>query len=286
MKKFMLATASVASAVLLLAGCASSGDTGEAKPKPAANENAPEGLVKEGALTVCIDPEYPPLEYYADGSGGEIVGFDADSVRALADHWGLETNFEVTSFDGLMPGVQTGKCDMIFGGLYQSAERAEVADSVAIMAAGPAVLAAPESVDKISDGMSLCGMRVVSQAASSNSMSVQKLSEECEAAGKPAITHTEYPKTAETVLAVINGKADALVETNVAAAYMATQNEGQLEVVNTVFDPDTTFGAFMKLESPLAAPLAEALDALHADGTLQKIAAEYNLDESILDVKR
>lgn len=286
MKKIMFATAAVASAVLLLTGCAGSGDKTEAAPAATANANTPEGLVKAGALTVCIDPEYPPLEYYADGSGGEIIGFDADSVRALADHWGLEPKFEVTSFDGLMPGVQGGKCDMIFGGLYESEERAEVAGSVSIMAAGPAVLASPASVSKITDGMSLCGMRVVTQAASSNSMSVQKLSGECEAAGNPAISHTEYPKTAETVLAVINGKADALVETNVAAAYMAAQNAGKLEVVNTVFDPDTTFGAFTKLESPLLAPLAEALDALQADGTLAKIAAQYNLDETIVDVAR
>lgn len=286
MKKFLSTTAAIAAATLLLVGCSGTDTDSGTQTESTVSDNAPEGLVKEGSLTACIDPEYPPLEYYADGSGGEIIGFDADSIRALADYWGLETNFAVTSFDGLMPGVQTGKCDMVFGGLYESEERAEVADSVSIMAAGPAVLTTPEFASKIVDRESLCGLRVVSQSASSNSTSVQKLSEECESAGKEPIAHSEYPKTAETVLAVINGKADALVETNVAAAYMATQNEGQLEVVSTVFDPDTTFGAFTLLDSALIDPLSEALDALHADGTLAAIAAEYNLDESILDVTR
>lgn len=283
MKKTWFPLAASAAALLALSGCsAPSSDTAETDSDAASN--APAGLITEGVLTACIDPEYPPLEYYADGSGGEIIGFDADSIRALADYWGVEAKMEVTSFDGLMPGLQAGRCDMIFGGLYQSPERAEIADSVAVMNAGPAVLAAPDVAKTLTKPEDLCGLRVATQAASSNALSVQALSEQCVADGKPAIEATEYPKTAETVLAVLNGKADALVETNVAAAYMATQNEGRLEVAGSVFEPDTTFGVFFAKGSPLVEPAAEALRALFDDGTLVSIAEEYNLDAEIVNV--
>ena len=283
MKKTWFPLAASAAALLALSGCsAPSSDTAETDSDAAST--APAGLITEGVLTACIDPEYPPLEYYADGSGGEIIGFDADSIRALADYWGVEAKMEVTSFDGLMPGLQAGRCDMIFGGLYQSPERAEIADSVAVMNAGPAVLAAPDVAKTLTKPEDLCGLRVATQAASSNALSVQALSEQCVADGKPAIEATEYPKTAETVLAVLNGKADALVETNVAAAYMATQNEGRLEVAGSVFEPDTTFGVFFVKGSPLVEPAAEALRALFDDGTLVRIAEEYNLDAEIVNV--
>jgi ABC-type amino acid transport substrate-binding protein len=157
--------------------------------------------------TLCIDPEYPPLEYYEDGSGGEIVGFDADAGRALAEHWGVEVKFEVTAFDGLMPGLQSRRCDMILGGLYMSEERMEVADAAPIMNAGPAVLAAPENASDFSSPTDLCGRTVAAQAASSNAARIAALEEECTADGKDAPRLTEYPKTAETVLAVLNGKA-------------------------------------------------------------------------------
>lgn len=283
-EKTLIPLAAGAVALLALSGCSAPAAEPETEAGSGTASSAPAGLVTEGALTACIDPEYPPLEYYADGSGGEIIGFDADGIRALAEAWGVEAKMEVTSFDGLMPGLQADRCDMIFGGLYESEERKAVADSVSIMNAGPAVLASPDVAETLNSAEDLCGLRVATQAASSNALSVAALSEECVADGNEAIQMTEYPKTAETVLAVLNDKADALVETNVAAAYMATQNEGRLAVAGSVFDPDTTFGVFFKQGSPLVEPAQEALQALFEDGTLVAIAEKYNLDPEIVDV--
>jgi polar amino acid transport system substrate-binding protein len=282
MKFRAIGFAAVAAGALLLTACASGAASTDAA-SDGGDSNAPDGLVEAGVATACIDPEYPPLEYYENGSDGEIIGFDADAVRALAEHWGVEAKFEVTSFDGLMPGLQSSRCDFIFGGLYMSEERMQVADAAPIMNAGPAALAAPELAAKLSEPEDLCGLRVVTQAASSNAASVAALSEQCVADGEEAIEQSEYPKTAETVLAVLNGKADVLVETNVAAAYMATQNEGELEVAG-VFDPDTTFGVFTRKDDALTPAVAEALQALYEDGTWASIAEQYNLDAEILDV--
>ncbi|MGV8876823.1 MAG: transporter substrate-binding domain-containing protein [Rhodoglobus sp.] len=279
MKKTLTGIAAAIVLAVVLAGCSAGTPTTDN-----ATSTGPDGLVNANAFTACIDPEYAPLEYYADSTGGDIIGFDADGIRAVADYWGVEAKFEITSFDGLMPGLQSGKCDVIFGGLYMSEARLQVADASAVMNAGPAALAAPELAAKLKQGSDLCGLRVATQAASSNSVSVKALSDKCVADGKEAITNTEYPKTAETVLAVINGKSDVLVETNVGAAYMATQNEGLLAVANGVFDPDTTFGVFTPKDGVLTAAVAEALRALYDNGAFKKIAAEYNLDASILDV--
>ncbi|GAA1638893.1 ABC transporter substrate-binding protein [Georgenia ruanii] len=290
MKTLRTLAAATAVAAVALAACSASSSTeqpaaagvdGSSQP---ASSDAPEGLVAPGAVTFCIDPEYPPLEYYANGSGGDIVGFDADAGRALAEHWGVEPKFEITSFDGLMPGLQGSRCDMILGGLYMSAERLQVADASAIMNAGPAALAKPELVGELKEKLDLCGRTVATQAASSNAATVKAMAEECKAAGKDAPKVVEYPKTAETVLAVLNGKAEALVETNVAAAYMATQNAGKLEVANGVFDPDTTFGVFSRKDDPLSPAITDAFKALYDDGTLAEIAEKYNLDAAILDV--
>lgn len=276
------ALAAAAAAVVLLAGCSAGSPTPSAPAGGDASSSAPEGLVNEGQLSACIDPEYAPLEYYENGSDGEIVGFDADGIRALAEHWGVEANFVVTSFDGLMPGLQSGTCDMIFGGLYMSEERLAIADAAPVMNAGPAILTTPENADSITEQADLCGLTVAAQAASSNELSLQTLNEgEC--ADNP-MTVQSYPKTAETVLAVINGLADALIETNVAAAYMETQNEGSLAVAGDVFPTDTTFGVFTKKGSPVSAAVAEGLRALYDEGVLAEIADQYNLDATIVDV--
>ena len=283
MKNSVRAVGTVFAAAILLAGCSPDGEQ-ENTGSAAEGSNAPEGLATAGVLTACIDPEYAPLEYYENGSTGEIIGFDADSIRALATLWGVEAKMEVTAFDGLMPALQSGRCDILFSGLYMSEERLAVADAAPVMNAGPAILAAPERAASITAPEDLCGLTVAAQAASANAASIAKLSETCVADGAPKIAVTEYPKTAETVLAVINGKADALIETNVAAAYMVTQNSGQLEVAADIFPPDTTFGVFTRKDDPLSPAVAEGLKTLHDDGTLEKIAGEYNLAPSLLDV--
>lgn len=279
-KSASFATAAAAAALILLAsGCASTEPSA-----PSAGAEGPEGLVTPGVLTACIDPEYAPLEYYANGSDGEIIGFDADGIRALAEEWGVEVEMLVTSFDGLMPQLQAGACDMIFGGLYMTDERLEIADASPVMLAGPSVLTRPELVDSIQEKTDLCGLRVAAQAASANAATLQALSEECVAEGLEAISIDEYPKTAETVLAVLNGKADALVETNVAAAYMETQNEGKLAVAGDVFPLDTTFGVFSRKGDPISPAIAEGLKALRDAGTMAAIAEEYNLDPATTEV--
>ncbi|MDJ0357931.1 transporter substrate-binding domain-containing protein [Paenarthrobacter sp. PH39-S1] len=284
MKKVLKFAVVASIGAMALAGC-SAADSSAGGSSAGANSKTPKDLVNAGQVTLCIDPEYPPLEYYADGSGGDIIGFDADAGRALADYWGVKIKYEVTSFDGLMPGLQSRRCDMILGGLYTSAARLQVADAAPIMNAGPAALAAPGLVGDLKTKLDLCGRKVVAQAASSNAASVTALGDECKKAGKAAPTLSEYPKTSDTVLAVLNGKADVLVETNVAAAYMVTQNKGRLEVANKVFDPDTTFGVFSKKGGALSPAIATAFKAMHDDGTLAKIATKYNLDPTILDVK-
>ncbi len=280
----VLGLASVAAAALLLTACSatSNGDSGANAAN--ADSKAPAGLMTAGTLTACIDPEYAPLEYYKNGSSGDIVGFDADGVRALAGHWGVTPKLVATSFDGLMPALNAGRCDIVWSGLYQSDARKAIADSASVMKAGPAAVAASALAAKLTTGEDLCGLRVVTQSASANSTDVADLSKKCVADGKKAISQSNYPQTAQTVLAVLNGKADVLVETNVGAAYIASQNEGKLTVAGDVFPSETTFGAFTAKGSKLTAPVAAALKALYDDGSLKKIAETYKLDPSTLDV--
>lgn len=285
MRKIIQVGVGLAAAMMLLAGCTSgvsSGGTPDAGGS--AGPTGPAGLIKAGELSVCIDPEYAPLEYYENGSGGEIIGADADSSRALAKEMGLKLKFQVTSFDGLIPGLVSDRCDLQLGGLYMSKERLAVVDAAPFMLAGPAILVATKFQDKVKTEMDLCGMKVAAQSASSNAIKIHALSDKCKSAGKDAITITEYPQTADTVLAVINGKSDALIETNVGAAYIASQNAGTMVVIPDIFKADTTFGAFVKKDNPLKASIVKGLKAIYDDGTLVTIMKKYNLDPHIVDV--
>ena len=281
MKLRVLGFAGVAAAALVLTACSSSPAAGGS-----ASSKAPAGLIQAGTLTACIDPEYAPLESYKNGSSGDVVGFDADGVRALAKHWGVTAKFNITSFDGLMPALNASRCDIVWSGLYQSDARKAISDSAPYMQAGPTAVAAPALAGKLRKQEDLCGLRVVTQSASANSADVAALSKKCVDGGKKEIAHSDYPQTAQTVLAVLNGKADVLVETNVGAAYIASQNEGKLAVAKGVFPAETTFGVFTRKGDKLSSALAPGLKAIYDDGTLKKLAEQYKLDPAALDVHK
>jgi polar amino acid transport system substrate-binding protein len=242
------------------------------------SSSAPQGLAKASTLSVCIDPEYAPLEYYANGSSGTIVGFDADVSRAIADRWKVKANLVPTAFDGLMPALQSKRCDVLLSGLYMSEKRLAVADAVPTLNTGPVIVTSPDSASSFTKPTDLCGVDIAAQSASANAAIIQGLSKPCAAAGKPAPHLTQYPQTAQTVLAVLNGKSKALIETDVAAAHMARQNQGKLVVVDGIFPKDTKFGAFTRKGDVLSKSVAEAMTALRADGTLRTLATKYGLN--------
>lgn len=237
---------------------------------------APSGLIKSGHLTVCIDPEYAPLEYV---DNGKTVGFDADGARALGSYWGVTTTFAITTFQGLVPGLKAKRCDIMWSGLYVSPERLAVTDAVGVLNTGPGLIVNASEKNTIKTKDDLAGKTVAVQAGGSNEKIIRALSAQLKKSGKSPINVQSYPQTAPTVAAVTNGKADALIETDVALPGMVQKSAGQLVVVPNVFDASaTTFGVFSNKGSPLSAALKSAITTLVSSGKLGTIAKKYGLD--------
>lgn len=236
-------------------------------------------LVTKGTLTNCIDPEYPPMEYFSNGSSGKIIGFDADSAAALAKELGLKIKQLNTSFDGLIPALNAGRCDIVWTALYLSNKRLAVADGVPYLETGPGVVVAKGNPKKISDiSFSLCGTRIAVQGASANEGLLKAQDKICKDTGKKSIAISSYPKVAETVAALLNGKVDGIVETDVACGDIVNKNAKKLEVAKGYFLGDVSFAAYMNKGSALTPAVKKAVEKLISNGTLAKIAKKYNLD--------
>lgn len=249
-----------------------------ALPASAAIVHRPKNLVKSGTLTNCIDVEYPPMEYFSNGTSGKIVGFDAEGSAALAKYWGLKIKQSNTAFDGLIPALTSKRCDIVWTALYLSNKRLAVADGAVYMNTGAGLIVTTGNPKNITNSDSLCGLTVAAQASSANEATIKAKSLECVAASKPAISLQSYPKVAETVAAVTNGKADALIETDVAVADIVKKSSGALKEVRKVFPTDTQFAVYVTKASKNVAAIQAAIKALVANGTLGKIAIKYGFD--------
>jgi polar amino acid transport system substrate-binding protein len=65
------------------------------------------GVLRQGAYL-----EYPP-GVYKDPTTGEAKGFDIDLGKAMADALGVKQQVVESTWDGLIPGLQSGKFDII-----------------------------------------------------------------------------------------------------------------------------------------------------------------------------
>lgn len=72
-------------------------------------------------LSFATEATYPPFEYM--NSAGQMQGFDVDILKALCQQMQVQCTFSNQAWDSLIPGLQLGKYDAIFGAMNITAER-------------------------------------------------------------------------------------------------------------------------------------------------------------------
>ncbi len=74
-------------------------------------------------LTMGTNATFPPFEYIGGSSGNEVMGFDIELAKIIAEKLGKTLKIEDIDFDALIPALQSGKIDMILSGMTITEER-------------------------------------------------------------------------------------------------------------------------------------------------------------------
>ncbi|MBQ3270277.1 MAG: transporter substrate-binding domain-containing protein [Clostridia bacterium] len=75
-----------------------------------------------GTLRLATESGYAPFEYVRDGA---VVGYDMELAAMFCEFAGYGLEIVDMNFDGILPAVQTGKCDFAAAGISVTPERAE-----------------------------------------------------------------------------------------------------------------------------------------------------------------
>lgn len=106
-------------ALLLLAGCGSSGDETSEESATAWDE-----IQEEGVLTVATSGTLFPTSYREEGSN-ELTGFEVEVTREIAERLELEIEFTELGFDEMLTSLQTGQIDMAANDIEINEDRKE-----------------------------------------------------------------------------------------------------------------------------------------------------------------
>jgi len=79
-----------------------------------AQESIIETIQKQGVIRVGMSTFVP---WAMKDKKGNLVGFEIDVARKLADDMGVKIEFVPTAWSGIIPALLTGKFDVIIGGM-------------------------------------------------------------------------------------------------------------------------------------------------------------------------
>jgi ABC-type amino acid transport substrate-binding protein len=115
---------------LALATTMALGACGDDTEDPPAGNTGPSvadiGLMQPGVLTVGMNLQFRP-QMYLD-SAGKPTGYDVDLLNKLAAELGVRLDIQNLDFNGLIPGLQGKRFDLVSVGLTATDERKKVID--------------------------------------------------------------------------------------------------------------------------------------------------------------
>jgi len=110
---------------LVLAACGGgSGSSGSTAA--AGGDSGATGLNAAGTLTVGMNLQFKPEMYLDDA--GKPAGYDVELLNKLAADLGVKLDIQNLDFNGLIPGLQSKKFDMVSVGLTATDARKQVID--------------------------------------------------------------------------------------------------------------------------------------------------------------
>ena len=222
--------------------------------------------VKEGVLTMATNATFPPYEYY---EGNEIIGIDVDIADAIAKKLGLELKIEDMEFNSIIIAVTQGKADIGLAGMTVMEERLDEVNFSDSYATGiQAIIVAKDSdIQGVDD---LKGKKIGVQLMTTGDIYAT------DDFGKENVE--AYNKGADAVMALKQGKVDAVIIDNQPALAFVRETEG-LKVLDTQYKVEDYAAALSKDNEGLLTAVNGALAELEQDGTLQSIIEKYIVTE-------
>ncbi len=214
------------------------------------------------AETVRMGTEgaYPPYNFINDK--GEVDGFERELGDEICKRASLECTWVTNEWDSIIPNLVSGNYDTIIAGMSVTAERDEVIDFTNEYIPG-----SPSSYVALAGGSVDLTKGIV--AAQTNTIQAGHVA----ASGA---TLVEFATPDESIAAIKNGEADAVLADKDFLAPIVAESGGELVFVGD----DVTIGGGVAMgmresDGELKAKMNAAIDSMKADGTLNTMLAKW-----------
>lgn len=261
--KTMAAMAALASA-LALSGCGRNAG-GTTVPETVADDLLSQ-IRDRGELIVAMEGTWSPWTYHDEND--ELVGYDVEVARAIAESLGVEVTFVEGEWDGLFAGLDAGRYDLVVNGVDITDERAEKYDFTEPYAYNRTAVIVNGDNGEIQSFEDLEGKNTANTITST-------YAELAESYGANVTGVDDLNQTFELLL---SGRIDATLNAELTYYdYMKAHPDANIRIAALTEDASQVAIPVRKgteTES-LRAAVNDAIEALREDGTLAELSEKY-----------
>jgi len=252
--------------------------------------SALEGIMQRGELRIGLEVGYMPFEMIDKRSGLrqkevrhgglrrkgrqlKLMGFDIDMGIELAKALGVKAVFVDTLWPGIIPALDLGRIDIIFGGMSVTEGRKKLVDFAdPFMTVGQTVLLNAKHTDRVQSYKDLNDpeFTVVSKPGTTGEEAVQGLI--------PKATYETANTEIEGATRVLEGKADAFVyDFPFNAVFVAINPSNKVVFLSEPFTKEPIAWAIRKNDPDFMRFLNDFLNRTKADGRFNQMYQKWFL---------
>ena len=204
---------------------------------------------------------YPPYNFINDE--GEVDGFERELGDELCKRARLTCEWVTNDWDTIIPNLVSGNYDTIIAGMSITAERDEVIDFTSSYTQPD-----PSAYLALSTDVDLTGGVI---AAQSNTIQAAHI------ASTGGATLVEFPTPEETISAVRNGEADAVLADKTYLSPIAAENADLVFAGDDIMLGGGVGMGIRESDTELKAKFSAAIDSMKADGSLNALIVKWEI---------
>lgn len=224
-----------------------------------------------GTLKVATETAFAPFDFIKEGTHS---GLNVDLFHEIAREMGVKIEWVFLPWEGVLPGLEAGKFDMVAGPVTITKARKERYHFTTPIAEATAAFLKRKSDTAINKPEDVAGKSVGAAKASAQLAQLKAFSEKL----PKKVTPREYPGNNEAYADLANGRIAAVANSLPNITYVAQQRPDVFAVVLPAFGAKTYFGYLTRKESG-SEKLLEAVNAaimkIKQDGRLAGLQKKW-----------
>ena len=247
----------------VLTGCSSQSNN---QATAAASGDLLAQIQEKGEIVIAMEGTWAPWTYHDESD--ELVGYDVEVGKAIAEKLGVTATFVEGEWDGLLAGLDAGRYDIMVNGVGITPERQEKYDFTTPYAYNRTAVIVRGDYDEIYSMEDLNGKKTANTISST-------YAEQAEAYGATVTGVDDLNQTIELLLA---GRIDATLNAEVVFAdYQKAHPEANIKIAAYSDDVEQVAIPVRKSAdtATLLAAINQALAELDAGGTLSALSVKY-----------